>query len=130
MMRNIIFLHLSKNGGTSIENACHKLGILIDPIANTSKTINRLNAKWCHGEKLYTNIEDEKNINFSFAFVRNPYDRCVSAWKDLCTKKNKIDMSFKNFLKYVVKKQRMPENCTFRPNEKINFCWYIHSCSI
>ena len=129
-MRNIIFLHISKNGGTSIENACHKLGILIDPIHNSQKQINMWNAERCPDEKLYTNIEDEKNINFSFAFVRNPYDRCVSAWKDLCTKKNKIDMSFKNFLKYVVKRQRMPENCTYRPNEKINFCWYIHSCSV
>ena len=64
-MRNIIFLHLSKNGGTSIENACHKLGILIDPIHNSQKQINLWNAERCPDEKLYTNIEDEKNIKWS-----------------------------------------------------------------
>lgn len=130
-MRNNIFIHLSKNAGTTIEKICLEYGILIDPITNDKKAIDRWNKERCPGRKLYTNIEDEKKINFSFAFVKNPYDRCISSWKDLCTKKNKTDIDFKTFLKYVVVMKKMPPGLTPKQTHKpLVFSWYIHSCPI
>ena len=55
---------------------CHRRGILIDPV---NSDINSLNKKY--DTDVYTCIEDRANINFSFSFVRNPFDRLVSAWR-------------------------------------------------
>ena len=56
-----IFIHVPKCGGLSMESICRNNDILIDPVNdNTSK----LNEK--HDTDVYTSIENESNIKFSW----------------------------------------------------------------
>ena len=73
---NSIFIHVPKSGGLSMESICRDNNIFIDPVNNNT---SKLNEK--HDTDVYTSIENESNIKFSFSFVRNPFERLVSAWK-------------------------------------------------
>lgn len=55
-----VFIHLPKTGGSTIRNGIFKSNY-IGP--------------------LFRSIPEDWNTRFKFAFVRNPYDRIVSAWK-------------------------------------------------
>jgi len=62
-----IFIHIPKNGGTSIENALEKC---VESGIKTGPTI--------HYDKIDKASSEEY---FIFACKRNPYDRMVSLWK-------------------------------------------------
>jgi hypothetical protein len=95
-----IFIHVPKCGGLSMESICRDNDILIDPVNNNA---NKLNEK--HDTDVYTNFEDVPDINFSFSFVRNPFERLVSAWKcPWVTGKrinDKWEVPFSNFTDFI-----------------------------
>jgi hypothetical protein len=69
MAREVIFVHVPKTGGVSILPICfhHKIGVLGHDIRSEN----------------YISLGKYKTINpgcFAFAFVRNPWDRLVSAF--------------------------------------------------
>lgn len=80
-----IFIHIAKCGGMSMESICRKNNILIDPLNNDESpdsphpSLSDLNNTW--DTNLFTSIENEPSIDFSFTFIRNPFPRLVSAWK-------------------------------------------------
>jgi len=95
-----IFIHTPKCGGMSMSKVCRDNGILIDPVNQDPKGINERRES-----NVYTSIEKEEGIDFSFSFVRNPFDRLVSAWKCRwvsCKKiNNKPVNMFNNFNHFV-----------------------------
>ena len=98
--KKFLFVHVPKCGGLSMEQVCREHDILIDPV-NCSE--NNLNEKFktC----VYTNIENEKHIKFSFSFIRNPFSRLVSAWKCPWVTGNRIndkwEVPFSNFTDFI-----------------------------
>lgn len=89
-MNKAIFIHVPKCAGMSIAYFCRQNGILIDPI-------NRSDI-WIEEHKGYQNIENVA-VDFSFAFVRNPFSRMVSAWKCQWVSCNQYK-TFKDFILY------------------------------
>lgn len=69
LSRKFVFIHIPKTGGTTILNHIHKtISEKIDPFV-------------CHAsaKELALKIPHQKDF-FWFSFVRNPYDRIVSAY--------------------------------------------------
>jgi hypothetical protein len=95
-----IFIHTPKCGGMTMSKICRDNGILIDPVNQDPQLINERRES-----NAYTSIEKEKNIDFSFSFVRNPFGRLVSAWKCpwvSCKKINNESINmFNNFSHFV-----------------------------
>ena len=89
-MSKAIFIHVGKCAGMSIEYLCKRNNILIDPS-------NRSDA-WIRENKGYEKIENVV-ADFSFAFVRNPFSRMVSAWKCQWVSCNEYK-TFKDFVLY------------------------------
>lgn len=84
-----IFLHVPKTGGTTIENCLRSL----DP--NIPDQIPR--------KRGFTKILNDYKDYYVFTFVRNPYDRLISAWRwgEQMFKKHKDDLPFFNKIKSV-----------------------------
>lgn len=90
--KKIIFFHITKAAGSSIEKA---LGLDMTCVNETYNKEYLVHYFWCGGVKLeevqhYTYNHylrkglikaDMAKDYFKFAIVRNPYDRCVSEWK-------------------------------------------------
>ena len=89
-MSKAIFIHVPKCAGMSISYFCRQNGLLIDPV-------NRSDI-WLKQNKSYQNIENVA-VDFSFAFVRNPFSRMVSAWKCQWVSCNQYK-TFKDFILY------------------------------
>ena len=89
-MSKAIFIHVPKCAGMSISYFCRQNGLLIDPV-------NRSDI-WMKENKSYQNIENVA-VDFSFAFVRNPFSRMVSAWKCQWVSCNQYK-TFKDFILY------------------------------
>lgn len=69
--RKLIFIHISRTGGTSIETALvGKDWWLID---SSTKHITAQQARQLYGEKIW-------NSYTKFSVIRNPWDRIVSMW--------------------------------------------------
>lgn len=69
--RRLLFIHIARTGGTSIEEAlCGRDWWLIDP---PSKHLSAAQARAYYGEKIWSSY-------VKFAVVRNPWDRVVSMW--------------------------------------------------
>ena len=86
--RKLIFIHIARTGGTSVETALvGKDWWRIDP---ETKHISAKQAREIYGEKIW-------NSYTKFSIVRNPWDRVASMWAT----------------KWWHKSSHVPENCTF-----------------
>ncbi|NDB30232.1 hypothetical protein EB155_09610 [archaeon] len=68
MRKPLLFIHIPKAGGTSILNFVKKYGD--DQLGPSSN--------WHNSVKYYS--KEYRNSHFVFSFVRNPWDRLVSAY--------------------------------------------------
>ena len=68
---NVLFVHVSKTGGTSIEELFRKNSIPIEDVIDLHDTL------FAAKRQLPQNIF---NTRFKFGFVRNPFDRELSNW--------------------------------------------------
>jgi len=90
--RKVIFIHIPKCGGVSIEDSIHK-ALGGDSVITKSKLINkppRDDDDTCKGLKLHSTMYDysryfKENIDdfYIFTFIRNPWKRMVSHWEYL-----------------------------------------------
>ena len=98
--KKFLFIAIPKTGSTSIKR---RFNILKDPPPEQ----NHINLK----EVLY--LKPETKNYFKFCFVRNPYDRLVSAYYDLKSSPGHLQWSYpilkyKNFSEFVVNLKRGP----------------------
>jgi hypothetical protein len=111
----VVFVHIPKTGGTSIESA---LGILgIDNKGSSKPNKDILFGKYKGKALQHLSIREIKKIKntpsdyFTFSFVRNPYDRIVSEffWRRQTIGIINKNMTFKEFLFKIVipKRERM-----------------------
>jgi len=91
--RKFIYMKLAKNAGTSIfrktiQKEIPDAWIKNDNVVNFELWLN--------------NLTDEEVLNdyFTFTFVRNPFDRIVSAYVHIILGNQQRDWSFKEFVKY------------------------------
>jgi hypothetical protein len=100
---NYIFIHIPKNSGTYIRKTIENNK---DNIIVKSYWHVRLNFDLAHIPYVKKDEFIEKNIEYNyFTYVRDPYDRIISAYFYIYsrTRKNKIS-DFKNFVKNVLTK--------------------------
>ena len=109
--KKLVFIHIPKCGGTSIENTLNQgeQGYLWGYIEKTNKQLN-FKGELQHlnflGYKNY--LENYKSFNY-FTVVRNPFDRAISFYKYILIKdknlKNRLkidkNISFNEFLKKI-----------------------------
>ena len=93
LKKEFIFIHIPKTGGTSIKNIIGKTGshLTIDEIAEKGE------------DALGTKFDSNKNLPMVY-FVRNPFDRLVSAYHYVLeTEKAKLPEIFDSFDDFVNK---------------------------
>ena len=99
--KKFIFIHVDKNGGSSMERA---LG----------------GRTWTHGDLLHASLESIVNWEdyFSFAFIRNPWDRMVASYT-YTNRYNKTPQSFETMVRGLVSGKKkfsqydMVKRCSF-----------------
>jgi len=104
--KNVVYIHIPKCGGLSMGEVCRNENISIDAINTCEEHLNKT-----HDTKCYVNIDSISNKDlFSFSFVRNPFDRLVSAYKcpwvsgvEVDENRKKYKIEFKNFNLFVNK---------------------------
>ena len=97
--RKAIFVHVPKNAGTSITKALRQTGEYKSPPYDSVD--HDFEMGWKDGEvrRVVRAIgEDLWNECFTFAFVRNPWDRLVSGWQ-FTRQRGKHDLTFAEFVK-------------------------------
>tara|TARA_S200002703_G_scaffold153884_1_gene155947 strand:+ start:308 stop:919 length:612 start_codon:yes stop_codon:yes gene_type:complete len=98
-----IFIHIPKCGGTSIENSFRKIAAN-KPNGYDGKVGGFLQHLTC-SEILHHNFLTKQDFDkhYKFAFVRNPFSRCVSEYtwriKKYGNWSNNFQVSFKDFVK-------------------------------
>lgn len=100
MVKQAVFIRIPKTASTSMVKAMYPYkNVLFNKRDHFLK--KETGGSTCLAIKHRESLPDEIwNNSFVFAFVRNPYDRCVSSWKFL-----KPDLPFKSFVKKVSKFQ-------------------------
>ena len=97
--RKAIFVHVPKNAGTSITKALRQTGGYKSPPYESVD--HDFEMRWMDGESrrvMRAIGEDLWNECFTFAFVRNPWDRLVSGWQ-FTRQRGKHEQSFAEFVK-------------------------------
>ena len=93
-MQKLIFFHIPKNGGTTMKDIIKKINNPLFITFDDIKTCNSPEYKY----SIYNCIPLEylifskyfkKYEYIPFVFIRNPYTRCISAWKWLLAQKEK-----------------------------------------
>ena len=104
----LIFVHIQKTGGTSINRA---LGSVDNPI---EKHRTAAELKLMYGESVWKEC-------FKFSFVRNPWDRLVSWWSMIDGNRAQIDLATtpNRFFKYVLQNARSFEEFICNCHEEI-----------
>lgn len=118
--RNLLFIHINKNGGTTVR---HHLSNWDNRII--SGDYNRIVNGWHYhtpaiqAQKLLTT--QEWNTSFKFAFVRNPWDRCVSVFHFRKAQKPGFykDIDFESWL--LSNEEKVCNNLTFGFKSFIDF---------
>lgn len=89
----------------SITAHCLKYDVKVAPLNRPLKACEEVNERM--GKNLYGlwNEEILKDEYFTFAFVRNPWDRMVSCWKTPWVKRPSKDLPFKEFLKFILEEK-------------------------
>jgi hypothetical protein len=127
----IIFIHIPKCGGTSIENSINVIekGMYWGQNKMIAKKINF----FCELQHMpylsYLKLVKDINDFYTFCFVRNPFDRAISLYKDAKYKRHDIkkklnlkdDFNFNEFLKKIKDSNHIHhKNQTFFLNDKKN----------
>ena len=98
-----IFVHINKTAGTSIETALQKYSDSEDD--QQHEMLHKILPCDGFSNKRQINLFSQCNGNpfdyFKFTFVRNPYDRSVSAYKFATQNNNGEYLSFKNYLSMI-----------------------------
>ena len=98
--RKAIFVHVPKNAGTSITKALRQTGQYKSPPYDSVD--HDFEMGWKRAGEVRRVVraigEDRWNECFTFAFVRNPWDRLVSGWQ-FTRQRGKHDLSFAEFVK-------------------------------
>lgn len=97
--RKAIFVHVPKNAGTSITKTLRQTGEYKSP--GYDSVDHDFSMGWKDGESrrvMRAIGADLWNECFTFAFVRNPWDRLVSGWQ-FTRQKGKHTLSFAEFVK-------------------------------
>lgn len=112
-MLNSIFIHVAKTGGGSIGKIMRDYGISIDPLNQPP-----LKDSWSNEEYHFKKFKNFNlhSFDFSFGFVRNSYERVVSAfftsWVNDLAFKNK-DLDEYDFLRFINKVILNEKNISF-----------------
>lgn len=107
---NSIFVHIPKCAGMSMEAFCIENGIKIAPLNRTQEWCDRKNGSTYLDRAVPPDTyglwdsELESSDFFTFAFVRNPWDRMVSAWRSNVAREFN-DRPFKSFLDFIFSDQ-------------------------
>ncbi len=98
MDRRAIFVHVPKNAGTSITKALRQTGEYTSPPYESVDHDFEMGWKDGESRRVIRAIgEDLWNECFTFAFVRNPWDRLVSGWQ-FTRQRGKHDLTFAQFV--------------------------------
>jgi len=106
--KKIIFIHIPKTGGTSIEHFLNHGHVHVKDLdSDRGLGFCKKQNRWLQHFSLpeyYYKHKNGKDIThyYSFAFVRNPWDRAVSSWlwskKFLLIKLSELISSFKDLV--------------------------------
>ena len=99
--KNFIFIHIAKNGGSSIEKALGKYGVETLKRTKFNEFLTRLPYQKVPEKMVHLPHIDAKSLRmqigpklfesmFSFAIVRNPFDQLVSRYEYIKAKKTTI----------------------------------------
>ena len=109
-----IFLHIPKCAGLSMEIYCIENGVKVAPLNRSQEWCDNINGG-THLERdvpegIYGLWEEELDSPeyFTFAFVRNPWDRMVSAWRSQNLSQMYVRRSFKTFLNFIFSDEPSP----------------------
>lgn len=78
----LLFMHITKNGGTSISNACRDVGLNLGKYNHIYRGKCRYIIQWYHRPPRFQ-FRDELSYLMShdwFCVVRNPYERMISTY--------------------------------------------------
>jgi len=100
--KKCIFIHVSKTGGTSIEHALNPHVPLDTSSGASQKGNTRFRDKHWSAKQYKFNYPQKYESYFTFAFVRNPWDRFVSNWNWFEYLNMYTDETFESWLTKVV----------------------------
>ena len=90
-----LFIRLPKTAGTSIESIFRNYSEVVTPLVNKTEQGNKERVSRASAYREIIGNNKWGNL-FTFTFVRNPYDRCVSLWQMF-----EPDVSFNSFVKKI-----------------------------
>ena len=80
--KTVLFIHIPKCAGTTIERAFEDAGwdieFLVEPARRGHKDWSPCNPQHWHYEDLLKNVHNNYNIDYEFTVVRNPFQRLLS----------------------------------------------------